>query len=241
MPEQFKSKNGATIAGHSAKWSDSKRGQNSHEAGRGSRGSRNQGTGSAGKANTVASDAIDTSRMKPDEKLRYFKSLGLLGKEPEPEPVPKANPVQELSSKLGKIFQAQPNMLMDIVNKLKSLPKEELKHKALDILNVMNDNTSTDPNQVHGAIMSVFNQEPQSQDKSDMQFISDFFHKAGADDRKTPEAVESLLGRFAEQSHNDPAKISKAKQAIDAMNANYVAGEQSKYIAGMNAAFGALR
>lgn len=96
MPDNFKSKNGATLAGHSEKWSDAKRRANSHQAGQGSRGSRNQGTGDAGKANTIASQGIDTSKMKPDEKLRYFNSLGLLGATPEQppkqeKPMPKDN------------------------------------------------------------------------------------------------------------------------------------------------------
>lgn len=90
MPDNFKSKNGATLAGHSAKWSDENRRSNSFNAGGGSRGSRNQGTGAAGKANTTTDTIVDTSRMKPDEKLKYFNSLNLLGpgsKEP-PQPAP---------------------------------------------------------------------------------------------------------------------------------------------------------
>ena len=86
MPGQFRSKAGATIAGHSDKWSDENRRANSHQAGQGSRGSRNQGTGAAGKANTVATGTIDTSKMKPDEKLRYFNSLNLLGPDTKKEP-----------------------------------------------------------------------------------------------------------------------------------------------------------
>lgn len=86
MPGQFRSKSGATLAGHSDKWSDENRRSNSHNAGQGSRGSRNQGTGAVGKANTVTDTLVDTSRMKPDEKLRYFQSLGLMGGKPSPEP-----------------------------------------------------------------------------------------------------------------------------------------------------------
>lgn len=165
MPEQFKSNAGGLMAGHADKWSDKNRRPNSHNAGSGRAGSRNQGTGAAGKANTVASDSIDTTKMTPDEKLKYFKSLGLLKPQEAPqEPQkkidtntqPKAeNPVKSLSDRLGKVFSTQPQMLQDIVKHLQSVPKEQLKQKALAVLNVMKDNSSTNPQEVHGAIMSV--------------------------------------------------------------------------------------
>lgn len=245
MPGTFRSKNGATLSGHSDKWSDKNRSANSHDAGQGSRGKRNQGTGIQGKQNTLPSDAIDTSKMNPDEKLKYFKSLGLMpgkGVTPaQPKEVPPAEPkrnqVQELSNNLGQIFKSQPQLLQDIVKQLQSVPKENFKQKVVDVLKVMQDNTSTNPQEIHGAIMSVLNNDAPV---SDFDFIKDFFHAAGKDDRKRPDDVEGLLGRFIERSENDPAKIAKAKAALEELNKTYVPGEQSKYIAGMNAAFGAL-
>lgn len=248
MPEQFKSNAGGLMAGHADNWSDKNRRPNSHNAGAGRAGSRNQGTGAAGKANTVASDSIDTTKMSPDEKLKYFKSLGLLKPQEAPqEPQKKVdtntqpkeeNPVKSLSDRLGKVFSTQPQMLQDIVKHLQEVPKEQLKQKALAVLNVMKDNSSTNPQEVHGAIMSVLNNDAPV---SDLDFIKDFFHSAGKDDRKRPEDVNGLLGRFVERSENDPAKIAKAKAALEQLNKEYVPGEQSKYIAGMNAAFGALK
>lgn len=91
MPGQFRSKSGATLAGHSDRWSNENRRTNSHNAGMGSRASRNQGTGSAGQAQTKTDTIVDTSKMKPDEKLKYFNSLNLLGAQDSKEP-PKAAP-----------------------------------------------------------------------------------------------------------------------------------------------------
>lgn len=256
MPEQFKSNAGGLMAGHSDKWSDKNRRSNSHNAGAGRAGSRNQGTGAAGKANTVATDTIDTTKMTPDEKLKYFNSLGLL-KPQQAKPdahtankpqqtqdsTPKTeNPVKVLSDRLGKVFSTKPEMLQDIVKHLQSIPKEQLKQKALDIISAMKDNSSTDPNQVHGAIMSVLNDDVDfdNVESNDLQSIKDFFHMAGKEDRKRPEDVDGLIGRFMDRVGNDPAKIAKAKAALDKVMQHYVPGERSKYITGMNAAFGAL-
>lgn len=165
MPGTFRSKNGATLSGHSDKWSNPNRSARSHEAGQGSKGKRNQGTGIQGKLNTLPSDSVDTSKMNPDEKLKYFKSLGLMpgkGVAPAEQPPakevpqePKRNQVQELSNNLGKIFKEQPELLQDIVKQLQQVPKENFKQKVVDVLKVMQDNTSTNPQEIHGAIMSV--------------------------------------------------------------------------------------
>lgn len=239
MPGKFQDKNGANLAGHSDRWSNSNRRSASHDAGQGSRGSRNQGTGLAGKANTMPSDAVDTSTMSKEEKLKYFNALGLMPKvEPEQPPAPKQeNPVKVLSAKLGQIFSSHPQMINDIVKALQGLPKEQLKQKSLAILDLMSNNTSTNPTEVHGAIMNVLNDKVDN----DLQSIKDFFYKAGKEERKRVEDVDGLIGRFIERSGNNPEKIKKAKDALDAAMSQYVAGEQSRYIAGMNAAFGALK
>ena len=180
MPENFKSKNGATLSGHSEKWADQNRRANSHAAGQGSRGSRNQGTGAAGKANTQASAGTDTSKMNPHEKLKYFNSLGLLNpaqkqqladmdaaqaapKAPqtpapkaEPAAAPKAqNPVKELSDRLMKIFAQKPNLIQGIVQALQAVPKEQMKDTAQRVLDSMNGNRSTEPTEVFSTVMGA--------------------------------------------------------------------------------------
>lgn len=165
MPGQFTDKNGGLMGGHSDKWSDKNRRTNSYQAGQGSRGSRNQGTGEAGKANTVASDAVDTSKMSPEEKAQYFQSIGIQPKQPpakalsvQTEPAadqPQLNPVKELSDRLGKVFSTKPTLLQGIVKQLQSVPKEELKNKAQAVLKSMQNNTSTDPNEVFRTVMNA--------------------------------------------------------------------------------------
>lgn len=199
MPENFKSKNGATLSGHSEKWADQNRRKDSHAAGQGSRGSRNQGTGAAGKANTVASQGTDTSKMNPYEKLKYFNSLGLLNptqkqqladmdaaraaqaapKAPEapapkaePAAAPKAqNPVKELSDRLMKIFAQKPNLIQGIVQSLQAVPKEQMKDTAQRVLDSMNGNSSTDPTEVFSTVMKAI--EGPSEDDLDLDVVNE--------------------------------------------------------------------
>lgn len=193
----FQDKNGALVQ-HSEKWADKNRRSNSHAAGQGSRGSRNQGTGEAGKANTVASQGTDTSKMSPHEKLKYFNSLGLLNptqkqqladmdaaqnapKEPqqpkaEPkaaEPTASSNPVKELSDRLMKIFAQKPQLIQGIVEKLKAVPKEQMKDTANRILKSMEGNSSTEPTEVFSTVMRAIEQpaEPEAQDDLDFDEV----------------------------------------------------------------------
>lgn len=166
MPNDMKHKNGALVQ-HSDKWSDSNRRKNSYSAGQGSRASRNQGYGQAGINNTKPSDEIDTSKMNPEEKLKYFQALGLLkpdgSKSPKQEPrkeatpeSPKAqNPVKELSDRLMKIFAQKPNLINGIVQALKSVPKEQMKDTAQRVLDSMNGNNSTDSSEVFSTVMGA--------------------------------------------------------------------------------------
>lgn len=164
MPDNFKSKNGATLAGHSAKWKDSKRPQNSMNAGSGSRASRNQGLGAQGRANTVAGEVTDTSKMDPAEKLKYFRSLGLLGPEPTPEPevkepeivqepLPQDQPrfnIKDLVSSLQDTFKDSPKYITAITNELKGMDKQMLLYtaeKALEALNRIKTKTN-DPSKI---------------------------------------------------------------------------------------------
>lgn len=195
MPGQFTDKNGGNMAGHSDKWSDKNRRPNSYQAGQGSRGSRNQGTGLTGKANTVSSDEVDTSKMNPEEKLRYFNKLGLLNptqkqqladidakkaqsstanvepvqKPSTEQPKPDVNPVKELSDKLGKIFANKPQLIQGIVKALQSVPKEQLKDKAQAVLKAMNNNTSTEPTEVFSTVMQAIEGSPEK-DEDDIDF-----------------------------------------------------------------------
>lgn len=191
MPGQFTDKNGGLMGGHSDKWSNKNRRPGSHDAGQGSRGSRNQGTGAAGQANTVASQGTDTSNMSKLDKLKYFNSLGLLSPaqkqeldamekpaqpepkaEPKPEskPIMASNPVKELSDKLGKIFAHKPQLLQGIVNELKSVKPEELKNKAQAILAAMQKNSSTEPTEVFSTIMkAIAPEQSQAQPEKSQQ------------------------------------------------------------------------
>lgn len=44
----------------------------------GIRGTTRQGQGEQGLINQAPSDAVDTTKMSPEEKLKYFQSLGLV-------------------------------------------------------------------------------------------------------------------------------------------------------------------
>ena len=158
MPGNFRSKSGATLSGHSDKWSNDNRRPTSHDAGQGSKGSRNMGTGMQGKLNTMPSQGVDTSKMKPEEKLKYFKSLGLMpGSEPTPEPEVQKDPVhdsrnkvQALTQDLQKVFANNPNYLHSIVQQLKAVPPAQFKKAVFAAYRAMQEITSkeSDPQTV---------------------------------------------------------------------------------------------
>lgn len=161
-PNTFRDKNGANMAGHSEKWSNSKRRANSHDAGQGSRGSRNMGTGIQGKLNTMPDAGMDTSKMSQEDKLKYFNSLGLLNPkeikpakpvEPKPAKTKIENPIKSLSQRLTKIFSTEPNLLEEIIGKLQFIPDDDLWKKSIEILNSIND--ITDPVDAFEIIMTV--------------------------------------------------------------------------------------
>lgn len=130
MPDKFQHKNGGVVA-HSDKWSDKNRRSSSHNAGQGSRASRNLGTGLAGKANTIPSDGIDTSKMSPEEKLKYFNSLGLNPlKNGDREPREKAFSIEDFGKDLQSTFASHPQYIQHLVNELKATPKEHFKTAA---------------------------------------------------------------------------------------------------------------
>ncbi len=168
MPGTFRSKNSATLAGHSDKWSNSNRSASSHDAGQGSRGSRNQGTGMQGKLNTMPTQGVDTSKMKPEEKLKYFRSLGLMpGAEPtpepevQPEPKPERNKVQALTQDLQKVFANNPNYLHSIVQQLKEVPPAQFKKAVFAAYRAMQEATAqqnVDPKAVLKHIEDAINQ-----------------------------------------------------------------------------------
>lgn len=131
MPGKFQDKSGANLSGHADKWSDKNRRSTSHDAGAGSRGSRNQGTGLAGKANTMPSDAVDTSKMSADEKFKYFNSLGLNPlKNGDREPREKAFSIEDFGKDLQSTFATHPQYIQHLVNELKETPKEHFKAAA---------------------------------------------------------------------------------------------------------------
>lgn len=151
MPSNFKNKNGASIAGHSQKWANDNRRSNSHDAGQGDRGSRNQGTGLQGKLNTMPSQGIDTSRMNPDEKLKYFKSLGLMpGREPTPEPS-----IKDLPNVLRKMFEGEPTYIKDITSALKAVPPAQYQAAVKAVFHAAHNTESDDVYDKYEAIMNA--------------------------------------------------------------------------------------
>lgn len=133
MPSKFNHKNGGHIAGYSDKWKDSKRPETSFQAGSGSRASRNQGYGAQGKANTVASDVIDTSKMSAPEKLKYFRELGLIPPQEEPTPF---NP-KVLLNELQTLLQGRPDLTQSIVKELQGLDKGTIRYVSEEAYNAL--------------------------------------------------------------------------------------------------------
>lgn len=151
MPNNFKNKNGASIAGHSQKWANDNRRSNSHDAGAGDRGSRNQGTGLQGKLNTMPSQGTDTSRMNPDEKLKYFKSLGLMpGREPTPEPS-----IKDLPNVLRAMFKDEPTYIKDITSALKAVPPAQYQAAVKAVFHAAHNTESDDVYDKYEAIMNA--------------------------------------------------------------------------------------
>lgn len=161
MPTNFTDKNGGLMAGHSEKWAEKNRSNKSFNAGSGSRASRNQGTGEKGKANTVPSTGIDTSKMEPEEKLKYFKSLGLMGDKPEPleEPAPKnETSVSILRQELKNVFPDNPGYATQILSFLRDVaPKDKFKYFAQKAYRAIQDVTleTDDQRKIANYVMDV--------------------------------------------------------------------------------------
>lgn len=266
MPNDMKHKNGALVQ-HSDKWSEANRRKNSHNAGQGSRGSRNQGTGEAGKANTVASGGMDTSNMSQHEKLKYFNSLGLLNPtqkkqlqdmdaaasapKEQPQQAPKAapvgNPVKELSDNLGRIFAQKPNLIQGIVKELQAVPKEELKSKAQAVLDAMKGNRSTEPTEVFSTIMRALQAKPQAapaQEAPKMnsaQDMSDLFGKVGAEGKNNAQQVKNVQAKIMDRLGDNQDKTKRAFDALNKALESYVPGEKDKFQTIMNAVFGEMK
>lgn len=168
MPGKFQDKNGGNMAGHSDKWSNSNRRSSSHDAGQGSRGSRNQGTGLAGKANTMPSDGIDTSKMSPEEKFKYFNSLGLMpAQNGDREPREKAFSVESFGKDMQRVFKDHPQYISHLVNELKATPKEHFKTAAHAAFRALHDAESKglDAKQIAHYISKAIHNQKKEADK----------------------------------------------------------------------------
>lgn len=152
IPGKFVNKKDATMAGHADKWSHGNRRSNSHNAGEGGEhSSRNQGTGLQGKLNTMPSQGIDTSRMNPDEKLKYFKSLGLMpGREPTPEPS-----IKDLPNVLRAMFKDEPTYIKDITTALKAVPPAQYQAAVKAVFHAAHNTESDDVYDKYEAIMNA--------------------------------------------------------------------------------------
>lgn len=151
MPGKFTHKSGANIAGHADKWSNDQRAANSHDAGQGSRGSRNQGTGQAGKDNTAASHGTNTNDMKYNDKLKYFNQLGLLG---DNKPTPQLKDFPDL---LRSTFKEEPQYLKDISQALKAIPRDQYQSKVQQALEAFysTEQQSDDVYDLYASVMQV--------------------------------------------------------------------------------------
>lgn len=264
MPGQFTDKNGGNMAGHSDKWSDANRRKNSYQAGQGSRGSRNQGTGLAGKANTEAGEVKSTENMTELEKLRYVNSLGLLNptqkqrladmeraekeqeapqpEQPKPEAPKAANPVKELSDNLGKIFANKPQLIQGIVKALQAVPKEELKGKAQAVLDAMKGNKSTEPTEVFSTIMRALEgQEEATDEEASLESILHTIDSIGKEDRANAQQVKNVLAKLENRLEGKDDKIQLVHDAIKSALDSYAPGEKSRFITAMNAAFNTMK
>lgn len=205
MPSQFTDKNNGRMSGHADRWSHKNRRPGSHEAGQGSKGSRNQGTGAAGLANQQASDAVDTTKMSKEEKMKYFNSLGLL-KNPAPEApaaspsepakqeAPKAvNPVKELSDRLGRVFAQKPQLMQGIVKALQELPKEGLKDAAKRVLDAMSASSSSDPQEVFSTVMQAVQGAPEAVEQEEEEVLE-----------PSPQVAKDAENREWEKTHLMP-------------------------------------
>lgn len=267
MPSNFTDKNGGNMAGHSDKWSERNRRPNSYQAGQGSRGSRNQGTGLAGKANAEAGEVKSTENMTELEKLRYVNSLGLLNatqkqrlvdmereekeksapaKEEPKQEAPKAvNPVKELSDKLGKIFANKPQLIQGIVKELQSVPKEELKVKAQAVLDAMSGNTSTEPTEVFSTIMRALEGTQQgdvpAQEEASLESVLKTFDSIGKEDRANAQQVKNVLAKLENRLEGKDDKIKLVSDAVNDALKSYVQGEKSRFVTAMDAAFNTMK
>ncbi len=267
MPSNFTDKNGGNMAGHSDKWSERNRRPNSYQAGQGSRGSRNQGTGLAGKANAEAGEVKSTENMTELEKLRYVNSLGLLNatqkqrladmereekeksapaKEEPKQEAPKAvNPVKELSDKLGKIFANKPQLIQGIVKELQSVPKEELKVKAQAVLDAMSGNTSTEPTEVFSTIMRALEGTQQgdvpAQEEVSLESVLKTFDSIGKEDRANAQQVKNVLAKLENRLVGKDDKIKLVSDAVNDALKSYVQGEKSRFVTAMDAAFNTMK
>lgn len=161
------------IDGHSTKWANRNRRPNSFNAGQGNSASRNQGLGAAGKANTIPTDGVDTTKMSPDEKLKYFKSLGLMphagGSEATStnEPIVKGPgtlasqnkymPTNNFVQDIKSFFSTEPKLMKQIFDTVSELPPAKQKRAKEIVYQELKDLTndpSAEPKTVYTAIIN---------------------------------------------------------------------------------------
>lgn len=153
------------IDGHSDKWADKHRPKNSFNAGAGNRASRNQGLGAQGKQNAQASQGIDTTKMSPDEKMRYFKSLGLMptgSTESSPEDKKEFSAKAELTGDfvqdMKSTFNQKPMLLKQLFDALNELPVHKKKRAQGAVYQEIKDMLGSDPDLIFKSAMSVLDE-----------------------------------------------------------------------------------
>lgn len=148
MPD-LSTPNGGNISGHSKKWEDPKMPNRRFVTGR--KASRTMGTGQQGLDNQKPSDAVDTTKMSPDEKLKYFQSLGLVptGTPAAPKDFQVTN---NFAQDIKTFFSTNPKYLKDIIDLLDSVPDEKQKSAKIKAYRVLKDLKDQSPELVYKQI-----------------------------------------------------------------------------------------
>ncbi len=93
-------------------------------------------------------------------KFKYYNSLNLF--EGVITELQEGNPVQELGSKLGQLFQNNAPLLKSVMNRLRSYPPEVQKKKINIALQTVNNIMHFDPYEVSKAIFSALDNDDKS-------------------------------------------------------------------------------
>jgi hypothetical protein len=154
----------------------------------------------------MPSQGVDTSRMNPDEKLKYFKSLGLMpGREPTPEPS-----IKDLPNVLRKMFDGEPTYIKDITTALKSVPPAQYQNAVKAVFHAAHNTESDDVYDKYEAIMNAISLDESTVTEAPSQLDS-LKHIWSRIFKSNPEYVDGLV-RIVQRFH--PTVFRKAVQHL---------------------------